>query len=78
MADLDGALQHIADKQHLHSQIDAMGPLDYAVLIRWVHDDDKGQTGHARVTRSCFAHVAIGLMEEAKKVALENEGEVDE
>lgn len=68
MSDLDGELQAIADKQHLHAQIDDLGPRDYAVLIRFKHADEKGQSGGILIHRMCFRHVAFGLMEEARNV----------
>jgi hypothetical protein len=63
---LDREMQGIADRQHLKQAVDAMGPRDYAVLIRFVHDDPDGKTGYVSVARGCFSHVAVGLMDEAR------------
>jgi hypothetical protein len=65
---IDRDLQNMADRMHLKSQIDDMGPHDYAVLIRLKYMDDECKTGTVLVHRCCFSHVALGLMDEARQI----------
>jgi hypothetical protein len=73
MADIDGVIQSIADKKMLIRKIDEMGPNDYAVLVRFIHADQEAKTGYPSVTRTCFGHVARGLLTEAGDLLYSND-----
>jgi len=46
---------------------------DYAVLVRFVHADPEAKTGYPSVTRTCFGHVARGLLTEAGDLLYSND-----